>query len=218
MHLQEEGRPVEERVNALTHGVGAALAAAGLIFLVVSAYVYGGLWHVVSFSIYGASLVLLYLASTLYHSFQNEERKHRLRIFDHAAIYLLIAGTYTPFALVVLHGLLGWTIFSIVWGLAAVGIIFQLFFVNRFKKTATLCYLFMGWLIVFFLQPLAAALAPEGLFWLAFGGVLYTVGAVFYLFKRFPYNHAVWHMFVMGGSAAHFIAVAQYVLPIAVAP
>ena len=218
MHLQEEGRPVEERVNALTHGVGAALAAAGLIFLVVSAYVYGGLWHVVSFSIYGASLVLLYLASTLYHSFQNEERKHRLRIFDHAAIYLLIAGTYTPFALVVLHGLLGWTIFSIVWGLAAVGIIFQLFFVNRFKKTATLCYLFMGWLIVFFLQPLAAALAPEGLFWLAFGGVLYTVGAVFYLFKRFPYNHAVWHVFVMGGSAAHFIAVAQYVLPIAVAP
>ncbi len=218
MHLQEEGRPVEERVNALTHGVGAALAAAGLIFLVVSAYVYGGLWHVVSFSIYGASLVLLYLASTLYHSFQNEERKHRLRIFDHAAIYLLIAGTYTPFALVVLHGLLGWTIFSIVWGLAAVGIIFQLFFVNRFKKTATLCYLFMGWLIVFFLQPLAAALAPEGLFWLAFGGVLYTVGAVFYLFKRIPYNHAVWHVFVMGGSAAHFIAVAQYVLPIAVAP
>lgn len=218
MHLQEEGRPVEERVNALTHGVGAALAAAGLVFLVVSAYVYGGLWHVVSFSIYGASLVLLYLASTLYHSFQNEERKHRLRIFDHAAIYLLIAGTYTPFALVVLHGLLGWTIFSIVWGLAAVGIIFQLFFVNRFKKTATLCYLFMGWLIVFFLQPLAAALAPEGLFWLAFGGVLYTVGAVFYLFKRIPYNHAVWHVFVMGGSAAHFIAVAQYVLPIAVAP
>ena len=218
MHLQEEGRPVEERVNALTHGVGAALAAAGLIFLVVSAYVYGGLWHVVSFSIYGASLVLLYLASTLYHSFQNEERKHRLRIFDHAAIYLLIAGTYTPFSLVVLHGLLGWTIFSIVWGLAAVGIIFQLFFVNRFKKTATLCYLFMGWLIVFFLQPLAAALAPEGLFWLAFGGVLYTVGAVFYLFKRIPYNHAVWHVFVMGGSAAHFIAVAQYVLPIAVAP
>ena len=218
MHLQEEGRPVEERVNALTHGVGTALAAVGLIFLVVSAYVYGGLWHVVSFSIYGASLVLLYLASTLYHSFQNEERKHRLRIFDHAAIYLLIAGTYTPFALVVLHGLLGWTIFSIVWGLAAVGIIFQLFFVNRFKKTATLCYLFMGWLIVFFLQPLAAALAPEGLFWLAFGGVLYTVGAVFYLFKRIPYNHAVWHVFVMGGSAAHFIAVAQYVLPIAVAP
>ena len=209
---------MEERVNALTHGVGAALAAAGLIFLVVSAYVYGGLWHVVSFSIYGASLVLLYLASTLYHSFQNEERKHRLRIFDHAAIYLLIAGTYTPFALVVLHGLLGWTIFSIVWGLAAVGIIFQLFFVNRFKKTATLFYLFMGWLIVFFLQPLAAALAPEGLFWLAFGGVLYTVGAVFYLFKRIPYNHAVWHVFVMGGSAAHFIAVAQYVLPIAVAP
>lgn len=218
MQQQKEGRPVEERVNALTHGVGAALAAAGLIFLVVSAYVYGGLWHVVSFSIYGASLVLLYLASTLYHSFQNEERKHRLRIFDHAAIYLLIAGTYTPFALVVLHGLLGWTIFSIVWGLAAVGIIFQLFFVNRFKKTATLCYLFMGWLIVFFLQPLAAALAPEGLYWLAFGGVLYTVGAVFYLFKRIPYNHAVWHVFVMGGSAAHFIAVAQYVLPIAVAP
>ena len=218
MDLPKEGRPVEELVNAITHGLGAALAAAGLIFLVVSAYVYGGLWHVVSFSIYGASLVLLYLASTLYHSFQNEKRKHRLRIFDHAAIYLLIAGTYTPFALVVLHGLLGWTIFSIVWGLAAVGIVFQLFFVNRFKKTATLCYLFMGWLIVFFLQPLAAALAPEGMFWLAFGGVLYTVGAVFYLFKRIPYNHAVWHVFVMGGSAAHFVAVAQYVLPVAVAP
>lgn len=209
---------MEERLNAITHGVGTALAVAGLVFLVVSAYAYGGLWHLVSFSVYGASLVLLYLASTLYHSFRDERSKRRLRILDHAAIYLLIAGTYTPFALVVLHGVLGWTVFSLVWGLAAVGVLFQLFFVNRYRKAATLCYLFMGWLAVFFLQPLAATLSAAGLYWLAAGGVLYSVGACFYLCRRLPYHHAVWHLFVLAGSAAHFVAVARYVLPVSVLP
>jgi hemolysin III len=204
---------MEERLNALTHGVGASLALIGLSVLVVSAYLYGGIWHIVSFSIYGTSLFLLYLASTLYHSFTNEKLKYLFKIFDHAAIYLLIAGTYTPFTLVLLHGTLGWSVFGVVWGLALIGIIFQVFFVKRFKILSTLCYLFMGWFIVICIKPLAATLPTMGLWWLIAGGLFYTVGAVFYLWKRLPYNHAIWHLFVIAGSACHFITVAYYILP-----
>jgi hemolysin III len=167
----------------------------------------------VSFSIYGISLFLLYLASTLYHSFTNEKLKYIFKIFDHAAIYLLIAGTYTPFTLVLLHGTLGWIVFSVIWGLALIGIMFQVFFVKRFKVLSTLCYLFMGWLIVVCIKPLAAALPVMGLSWLIIGGLFYTVGAVFYLWKRLPYNHAIWHLFVIAGSASHFITVSYYILP-----
>ncbi len=207
---------MEERLNAVTHGVGAFLALAGLSILIVSSQMYGGIWHLVSFSIYGVSLVLLYLASTLYHSFSNEKLKYIFKIIDHAAIYLLIAGTYTPFTLVLLHGVLGWTVFGVIWGLAFIGVIFQIFFVRRFKLLSTLCYIFMGWLMIFFIKPLVAVLPMMGLCWLLIGGLFYTVGAFFYLFRKLPYNHMVWHLFVLAGSVSHFITVFYYVLPIPV--
>jgi hemolysin III len=206
----------EETLNAITHGMGTVLAIIGLAVIVVAAYHSNSIWHLISFFIYGGSLVLLYLASTLYHSFSNEKLKGIFKIIDHSAIYLLIAGTYTPFALVTLDGQLGWNVFAIVWGIAAVGIVFQIFFVKRFKVFSTLCYILMGWLAVFVIQPLAAALPIAGLYWLIGGGLFYTVGSVFYLYRRIPYNHAVWHLFVLAGSVSHFIAVLFYVLPVSV--
>jgi hemolysin III len=205
---------LEEILNAVTHGVGTLFAIIALSILSAAAYIYGSVWHLVSFIIYGVSLVLLYLASTLYHSFTNEKAKYAFKIFDHAAIYLLIAGTYTPFTLVPLHGTLGWTIFGIVWGLALIGIVFKLFFVKRFKLLSTICYLLMGWFSVVMIKPLLVTLPVDGLWWLVVGGLFYTVGAIFYLAKKLPYHHAIWHLFVLAGSIAHFIAVFKYVLPI----
>ena len=205
---------MEEVMNAVTHGIGALLAVIGLVLLTVFAYLYGEIWHVLSFSIYGTTLVLLYLASTLYHSFTNEKLKYQFKILDHSAIYLLIAGTYTPFTLVPLHGVLGWTIFGIVWGLAMLGILLKVFFVGRFKVVSTLCYILMGWLIVLAIKPLVATVAASGIIWLIAGGLFYTFGTVFYLWNKLPYNHAIWHLFVLAGSISHFIAVFFYVLPI----
>jgi len=207
---------LEEILNAVTHGVGAFLALIGLGILSAAAYINGGTWHLVSFIIYGLSLVLLYSASTLYHSFTNEKIKDLFKFFDHAAIYVLIAGNYTPFTLIPLHGTMGWTIFSIIWGLAVAGIVFKIFFVKRFKLLSTLCYLFMGWFSVVMIKPLLAALPIEGIYWLVGGGIFYTVGAIFYLAHKIPYNHTIWHLFVMAGSIAHFVVVLKYVLPIPV--
>ena len=204
---------MEERLNAVTHGIGTLLALAGLIILLMASLLHGDIWRLISSSIYGASLVLLYLASTLYHSFSNEKLKYIFKIFDHSAIYLLIAGTYTPFTLVLFRGTLGWTVFGVVWGLALIGVVFKLFFVNRFKLLSTICYIVMGWLMLLLIKPLVAALPTIGLCWLIGGGVLYTVGALFYLYRRIPYNHAIWHLFVLAGSAAHFITVYYYILP-----
>jgi len=204
---------MEERLNAVTHGIGTLLALAGLIILLMASLLHGDIWRLISSSIYGASLVLLYLASTLYHSFSNEKLKYIFKIFDHSAIYLLIAGTYTPFTLVLFRGTLGWTVFGVVWGLALIGVVFKLFFVNRFKLLSTICYIVMGWLMLLLINPLVAALPTIGLCWLIGGGVLYTVGALFYLYRRIPYNHAIWHLFVLAGSAAHFITVYYYILP-----
>lgn len=205
---------MEEVMNAVTHGIGTLLAIVGLVLLTLSAYLYGDIWHIISFSIYGTTLVLLYLASTLYHSFKNERLKYRFKILDHSAIYLLIAGTYTPFTLVPLHGVLGWTVFSIVWGLAILGIILKIFFVGRFKVISTICYLLMGWLIVLAIKPLIATVAASGIIWLIVGGLFYTLGTVFYLWNQLPYNHAIWHLFVLAGSISHFVSVFFYVLPI----
>lgn len=205
---------MEEVMNAVTHGVGTLLAVAGLVLLTVLAYLHGSIWHIVSFSIYGTTLVLLYLASTLYHSFTNERVKRIFKILDHSAIYLLIAGTYTPFTLVPLHGVLGWTVFSLVWGLATIGIVLKVFFAGRYKVLSTLCYLGMGWFIVIAIKPLLAAVPALGMIWLFAGGLFYTLGSVFYLWKRLPYNHAIWHLFVLAGSISHFIAVFFYILPI----
>ncbi len=205
---------MEEVMNAVTHGIGTLLAVAGLVLLIVLAYLHGDIWHIVSFSIYGTTLVLLYLASTLYHSFTNEKVKRIFKILDHSAIYLLIAGTYTPFTLVPLHGVLGWTIFGLVWGFALIGIGLKVFFTGRFKILSTLCYLGMGWFIVFAIKPLIDTVPALGMTWLFVGGLFYTLGSVFYLWKRLPYNHAIWHLFVLAGSISHFIAVFFYILPI----
>jgi hemolysin III len=203
----------EEAINALTHGLGAVLALGGLAVLVVMAARHGDAWHIVSCSIYGTTLVLLFTSSTLYHSFRSERGKHICRIIDHSSIYLLIAGTYTPFLLVNLRGRWGWSLFGVIWGLALAGIIFQIFFVHRFRLAQTLIYLAMGWLVVIAVKPLFAHVPRAGLWWLLLGGLCYTGGAVFYLWKKLPYHHAVWHLFVLAGSVCHYFAILFYVLP-----
>jgi hemolysin III len=203
----------EEIANSITHGIGTGLSLIGGIILVVLAILYGDIWRVVSFSIYGASLILLYLASTLYHSFRNPRLKHLLRIIDHAAIYLLIAGTYTPFLLVSLRGPWGWTLLGIIWSLALAGIIFKTLFIQRFRKLSTLVYIGMGWLCLIALHEMLIHIPTAGLLWVAAGGILYTTGVIFYAWHRLPYHHAVWHVFVLAGSACHFFAVLFYVLP-----
>jgi hemolysin III len=203
----------EEIANAISHGIGALLSIAALVLLIVYSVKYGDVWHVVSFSIFGSTLVLLYTFSTLLHSIQHRIVKNVFEILDHAAIYLLIAGTYTPFLLVTIRGALGWTIFGIVWGFALVGIILKIFFVKRFIILSTLCYLLMGWLIVIAIKPLYLNLPFNGIVWLVVGGLLYTFGTIFYVWRRVPYHHAIWHTFVLAGSTAHFIAVLFYVLP-----
>ena len=206
----------EERLNVLTHGVGAVLSLAGLVVLTVAATKNGSAWHVVSFSIFGATLLLLYLASTFYHATRHAKAKRWLQRLDHSSIYLLIAGTYTPFALVALHGTLGWVTFGIIWGLAFTGIILETLAKKRHELLVTSCYLAMGWLSIFTVKPLYEALSTGGISWLIIGGLFYSVGAVIYLLERIPYNHALWHLFVMGGSIAHFIAIIAYVLPVVV--
>jgi len=215
--MQSKRLQIEELVNGLTHGTGALLSAAGLGVLVVLACLHGTALHIVSCSIYGATLVLLYTASTLYHSVRSPRLKHVFRIVDRSCIYLLIAGTYTPFTLVTLRGGWGWTLFSLIWVLAAAGIVFQLLFAQRFKILSAVGYLLMGWLAIFAVKPLLDALPAGGFSWLLAGGIVYTLGALFYLFKRLPYNHAIWHFFVLGGSACHYVCVLLYVVPPAAA-
>ena len=204
--------PGEAQINGYSHLVGALLALAGSIVLIVLGSMTGDVWKIVSFAIYGTTLVLLYSFSTLYHSTRGRA-KAVFRELDHDSIYLLIAGTYTPFALVSLHGVAGWWLFGLVWGIALVGVILKLFLTGRFRWLSSLVYLGMGWLVVFFMRPLVENLAPLGVFWLAAGGIAYSVGVVFYMWKSFSYGHAIWHIFVMTGSACHYIAVFLYVLP-----
>lgn len=206
--------PKEEKLNVISHALGLVLSIAALVLLVVFASLEGSAWHIVSFSIYGASLIVLYSASTFYHYSRTPKLRHRLNVFDHAAIYVLIAGTYTPFTLVVLDGWVGWTIFGVSWGLALVGVILKLFFTGRFDKISTIAYVLMGWLIIFAIKPLVSGLSFGGLMWLLGGGLAYTIGAILYSIKSIRYNHAIFHIFVLLGSFAHFVAVFFYVLPI----
>ena len=206
--------PKEEKFNVISHAIGLVLSIAALVLLVVYSSIYGSAWHIVSFSIYGASLIVLYSASTFYHYVQSPKLRHRLNIFDHSAIYVLIAGTYTPFTLVVLNGWVGWTIFGVSWGLAIVGIILKLFFTGKYDKISTFAYVLMGWVVIFAIKPLVNNLSFEGLMWLLAGGIFYTVGAVLYSIKNLKFNHAIFHIFVLLGSFAHFVAVFFYVLPI----
>jgi len=203
--------PSEENANRLTHGLGVGLSVVGLVLMVIRAARLGDAWQVVSTTIFSATLLLLYSASTLYHSFQAEHRKALLQKFDHAAIFLLIAGSYTPFVLVTLRGPWGWTLFGVVWALAVMGVILKFWFAGRYRLASTLLYLGMGWLVLFALKPLMVALPAGGLHLLVAGGLCYTGGAVFYLWRRLPYHHAIWHLFVLGGSACHWLAVYRYV-------
>ena len=205
--------PLEERTNIISHGIGFILSIVALVLLVTHANMYGNAWHVVSFSIFGASLIILYGASTFYHSTKKPVLRNRLRVFDHASIYVLIAGTYTPFTLVTLNGSLGWTILGISWGMALTGIILKLFLTGKYKLISTLMYVFMGWLIIFAIKPVINNLPSAGLLWLVAGGMSYTFGAILYSIKKVKFNHAIFHMFVLIGSACHFVTVFVYVLP-----
>lgn len=205
--------PREEIANTLTHGLGVVLAIVGFCVLVTVAARQGDVWRVVCFTIYGATLVLLYLTSTLYHHLRHPIRKRWLRVLDHASIYLLIAGTYTPFMLINMRGPWGWTIFGVVWGLALIGVVMKLFYTGRLRIVSMLLYLGMGWLIVVALKPMVEAIPAGGIAWLLAGGLAYTGGVFFYLWRDLPYHHAIWHLFVLGGSILHFCAVWFYALP-----
>ncbi|MGJ5814006.1 PAQR family membrane homeostasis protein TrhA [Paludibaculum fermentans] len=204
--------PGEEIASSVTHGLGAALSVAGLVMMVVAAATRGTGRQVLACAVYGSSLILLYLSSTLYHALRHQRAKRVFRILDHISIYLLIAGTYTPFLLVTLRGPWGWALFGVVWGLAVLGIGFKCFFTGRMEILSTSVYLLMGWVAVVAIRPLLAALPWTGFLWLLAGGLAYTLGVVFYTWRR-KYAHAVWHLFVLAGSACHFVAVWLYVLP-----
>jgi hemolysin III len=204
----------QEAANALTHGVGALAALAGGAALIARAAMQGDHWRLAAAIVFATSLLLLYVASTLYHCARRPDAKARLKVLDHCAIYLLIAGTYTPFTLVALRGDVGWWLFAAIWSLAALGVLFKLRFTGRFKLASTLLYVAMGWLAMLAIRPLMAALDDWSLRWLVAGGIAYTAGTVFYHRPSLPYSHAVWHLFVVTGSACHYLAV----LPLMVLP
>lgn len=200
-------RTVEERANAATHAMGVLASACGGAVLVTMAALGGSPWAIVGAAVFTASLILLYSASTAYHLALSEASRRRLQVFDHCAIYVLIAGTYTPLTLTALRGPWGWTLFGLVWGLAVAGVVFKLFFTGRFPRVSTGIYVGMGWLVLIAVGPLVRSLDAAALAWLVAGGVAYTGGTVFYHSQRLPYAHAIWHVFVLAGSACHFIAV-----------
>jgi len=205
----------EEIANSVTHGVGVILAIGGLGVLTAFASVYGNAWHIVGCSVFGATLILLYAASTFYHSIQRPRVKTVLRNLDHAAIFLLIGGTYTPFTLVNLRGPWGWSLFGVIWGLAVLGVVFEVTVLRRWKAVSLALYVAMGWAVVVAVKPVLAAIAPGGLLLLFLGGMAYTAGVGFYVWRRLPYHHAIWHVFVLVGSILHFFAVLFYVIPLA---
>lgn len=202
---------LEDRVNSATAAIGLLLALGALPALVVAASLQGSAWHIVSFSVYGTTLVLMYGAATVYHAARNVDRKRWLQVVDHGSIFLLIAGTYTPFTFITLNGGWGWSLFGVVWGLSAVGIGLKTVLGDRFELASTAVYIALGWLCVVAVVPLVRGLSIAQLLWLLAGGVTYTVGTVFYLWERLPFNHAVWHGFVLAGSACHFMAVLRLV-------
>lgn len=202
--------------NTLTPALGCLLSVPGLVALIAHAIRNGNGWHIVSFTIYGLSLVTSYAAFTLYHVFKFHERWGRVfRILDHSTIYLLIAGTYTPFTLVYLRGHWGWTMFGAVWGLTFLGVFFKAFFIHRFKILAPLIYLFMGWLLIFAIKPAVELIPRAGLHLLLAGGLFYSFGLIFYAWKRLLFHHAIWHLFVLAGSACHYFAVYYHGIPLA---
>ncbi len=202
----------EELANIVTHGAGLGLSLVGSVVIVTLTALRGDAWQIVSSGVYGASLVTLYAASTLYHGLRSPGIKRVVRVFDHCAIYVLIAGSYTPFALVSLRGGWGWTLFSLAWGLTVAGIVFKVFFTGRLNALSTTVYVLMGWLCVVAARPIIEMVPAGALWWLAAGGIVYTAGTIFYHNRRVPYSHAIWHLFVIGGSACHYFAISRYVL------
>jgi len=203
----------EEQFNVVSHAIGLGLSVIGLILLLVKTILFGTVLSVISVTIYGVSLVLLYLASTLYHNSTKEKLRKRLNVFDHASIFGLIAGSYTPFLLISLQGALGWQFFIFIWSAAIVGVVLKLFFFGKYGILSTVMYIVMGWVIVIVIKPLTAVLPIEGVRWLFIGGILYTIGAVIYSINKLKMNHAIFHVFVLLGSISHFIAIYFYVLP-----
>lgn len=204
----------EEIANAITHGLGALLSVAGLVLLIVFSSIYGSALHVVSFTIYGVTMLLLYLSSTLVHAFPPGKVKNLFEIFDHASIYLYIAGTYTPLLFIVVQGALGWGLFGVIWGIATIGVIFKVFFVKRFLILSTVFYIAMGWMAIIPMNTIASNLSTTGMVLLVAGGICYTVGTIFYIWRGFKYHHAIWHLFVLAGSILHFFMILLHVLPL----
>jgi hemolysin III len=197
----------EEVVNSITHGIGAVLSIAGLVILIVAAAIHGDAWHIVSFTIFGVSLIVLYTSSTLYHSFSGEKIKGLFARFDHAAIFMLIAGTYTPFLLTTLRGALGWTFFGIIWAVAITGIVIRSIHLHKYRRLMVAIYLIMGWMFVFIINSMMKNLPGLSLLFLLIGGLSYSVGVFFYAWRKLPFGHGIWHLFVLGGSIMHFFAV-----------
>ena len=210
----EQYSSLEEIFNSITHAIGALVSIAGLVLLIVFSSIYGNSSHVISCTIFGFTLVLLYTASALYHSFRKPNLKHIFKILDHSCIYILIAGTYTPFLLLTIKGVVGWSMFAFVWSLTVIGVLFKVFFVHRFNIVSTIAYILMGWIIIFAIKPLFQALPVGGLVLLICGGLAYTLGTIFYAWSRLPFNHTIWHLFVLTGSVCHFCAVMFYVIPL----
>lgn len=203
----------EERLNVISHGLGLLLSVVGLILLIIKAGQLSAMALKVSYWIFGSSMIILYTASTLYHSVRERKLRYRLNILDHASIYILIAGTYTPFSLVTLEGTVGWIIFAVVWAFAIAGVILKLFFTGKFQTLSTIMYVAMGWIIVFAVKPLINNLSQDGLIWLFAGGISYTIGAIIFSIDKLKYNHAIFHLFVLFGTFCHFLAIYYHVIP-----
>ena len=197
----------EEILNAITHGIGALLAIAGLVILVVLSSIEGTPWHITSFAVFGSALVLLYTISTLYHAFSSLWLKNLFRKFDHMAIFILIAGTYTPFCLTVLNGWVGWTLFGVVWTCAAAGIVLKVFSTGKYEILSTALYVAMGWIVVLFIRPVFSATSMEGFILLIAGGAFYSTGVIFFVKDKVRYFHGIWHLFVLAGSTLHFFSI-----------
>ena len=203
----------EEIANSITHGIGILLSIAALVILIVFSSLNGTQLHLISFIVYGVTMVMLYTSSTLLHALPNGKAKNVFEVLDHSSIYFFIAGSYTPLTLIVLDGTLGWVLFGVVWGLAVAGTVFKAFFVKRFLFTSTILYVLMGWLAVFGWNDFTAKIEPAGIAFLVIGGIAYSFGAIFYIWRGFKYHHAVWHLFVLAGSVFHFFFMLLYILP-----
>jgi hemolysin III len=204
----------EEIANAVTHGVGVLLSALALMVMVLASAESGDPWRIISVSVFGVTLIACYLASFLYHAIPHPGAKDTMRLLDHCAIFLLIAGTYTPFLLVSMRGPVGWILFGLVWGVAVAGIAFKVVFSHTYPRLSTAMYVSMGWIVVLALKPALEMIPMEALGLMLVGGLIYTAGVIFYHWERLPFNHAIWHLFVLGGSVAHFLAIFYFVVPV----